>query len=138
MKEVAGDEDGLEDVVFFELGFAGGLVEGEEAGGAGGEGDAGGGLGDEEVGEGKFEAVALMGCEMLAVIEGWCGVVFGGDDQFYEGAVFAGGGLEFDIEADGAGLLFEDGLAFVVEAECADGFVLVTLIHGGAGAGFGF
>lgn len=60
-EDVAGDEDGLEDVGFFKLGVAGGFGEGEEAGGAGVDGDAGGGFGSEQVGEGEFEEVALGG-----------------------------------------------------------------------------
>ena len=72
------------------------------------------------------------------MFEGWGGVVFGGENQIHEGAVFAGGGFEFDVEADGAGFLFECGLAFGIQAEFADVLVLGALIYDGAGAGLGF
>ena len=86
-QDVAGDEDGLEDVLFFELGFAGGFVEGEEAGGAGGEGDSGSGLGGEEIGEGELEAATLGVYEVLAVLEGRGGVEFESDVGFHQDAV---------------------------------------------------
>lgn len=60
-QDVAGDEDGLEDVFLLELGLAGGFVEGEEAGGAVGEGDAGGGLAEEVIRERELKAAALGG-----------------------------------------------------------------------------
>ena len=137
-EEVAGDEDGLEDVVFFEFGFAGGFVEGEEAGGAGGDGDAGGGLGGEVIGEGEIEAAALGVGEVLAMFEGRGGVEFGGEGEFGGFSVCADSGFEFDGEADVAIFLHKNGFALVVNVQTEEGWGFLPLLGGRAGAGFGF
>ncbi len=132
--DVAGDEDGLEDVFFFELGFAGGFVKGEEACGAVGHGDAGGELGGEAIGEGELEAAALGVKEVLAVFEGIGGVELEVGGEFDGDAVRGDGGFEFDAEADGAGFLSEDGLTFFVDGDTGDEGMFAALVSGGRGS----